>query len=84
MMNDTNDFLQCICEYEEWLAQERQNATGVKRFRKSKLDDYRLEILQKKAAGKSFQQIADYLLNIRGVKCDRTTVFDFYVRCISE
>jgi hypothetical protein len=84
MMDDMNDLLNSIAEYEEWLEQEKQNAIRPKRNRKSKLEDFRVEILQKKAAGKSFQQIADYLLNIHGVRCDRTTVFDFYFRCISE
>lgn len=84
MCNDTNDFLQCLCEFEEWVELERKNSIQNVRFRNSKLQDYRLEILQKKAAGKSFQQIADYLLNIHAVKCDRSTIFDFYMRCINE
>jgi|GEM_PF-2364559 len=85
MLSDTtNEFLQCLSQYEEQLANDKQNATRAKRLKRSKLEAYRLEILTKKASGKSFQQIADYLLNTHRVKCDRTTVFDFYIRCISE
>jgi hypothetical protein len=83
-MKDMNDLLKIISEYEEWLQQEKQNAIRPKRKRKSKLEDFRVEILQKKAAGKSFQQIADYLFNVHKVECDRSTVFDFYMRCINE
>lgn len=84
MRNDTNDFLQFICDLEECLEYDKQNSTKARRLRKSKLDEYRLEILNKKAAGKSFQQIADYLANAHKVSCNRTTVFDFFVRCTSE
>lgn len=84
MLSDTNEFLQCLAQYEEQLANDKRNSTRAKRLRRSKLEAYRVEILTKKAAGKSFQQIADYLLNVHKVECDRTTVFDFYMRCINE
>lgn len=84
MCHDTNEFMKILCEYEEWLERDKQNVTKAIRFRRSKLQDYRIEIFLKKAAGKSFQQIADYLLNIHGVKCDRSTIYDFYMRCITE
>jgi len=84
MLSDTNEFLQCLSQYEEQLANDNHNSTRTKRLRRSKLEAYRLEILQKKVAGKSFQQIADYLSNTHKVACNRKTVFDFYVRCISE
>ena len=84
MCNDTNDFLQFIFELEAQSEQDNQPPIKVRRKRKSKLEDYRVEILQKRATRKTFQQIADYLENFRGVKCDKSTVYDFCRRCISE
>lgn len=56
----------------------------LRRKRKSVLDSHKNEIIQRRIDGKTYRQIADFITATYKVKTDRTLVYDFYKRCISE
>ena len=68
---------------------ENQSSTNQKplkpkRKRKSALDRYKDEIIQRRMNGKTYRQIANFLVSNYKLKTDHTLVFDFCNRCFTQ
>lgn len=61
-----------------------QKPLRLRRKRKSALDPYRNEIIQRRKKGKTYKQIADFIIATYKLRTDRTLVYDFCKRCFSE
>ena len=52
--------------------------------KKSKLEEYKDEIVYLKSAGYSYEQIRDYLIQYKKIKVDKTTICKFYNKLQKE
>lgn len=82
MNDDVNLAIKMMDEQHE--SSDSKSPTKQKRKRKSALDPYRAEIIQRRLAGKTYRQIANFLISTYKIKTDHTLVYDFCKRCLSE
>ena len=82
MSDDVNEVVRLMGD--EMKSRSDHEQLKSQRKRKSALDPYRYEIILRRMAGKSYRQIANFIVSTYKIKTDHTLVYDFCKRCFSE